>query len=239
MWWAGSEQVDVFLGRTRVGLQRPGKPARWEQGVSADDLWNVARDAIRADGRASVRVWLGGALARPFILPVMEGLAGIRDARAIAATRAAEETGLAGPCSVSIDAWQPDVPTVCVAIEEDLHHRIEHTGSKEVRVIGIRPWWSAVLCDAGTDAGSLAVLTVDDGESLVTLAGAGDAITVASSYTPAPEGGQRTAMVQRILSGVSAGAGAQRHARLAPLQEVPPVPSHSRCPFAPLWDGTP
>lgn len=240
MWSAGSDTIHVFLGRSRLGLHRQGEAARWEQGASAADLWSRAVAGLNPRRRSSVHVWLGGNLARPFLLPPLEGLGTTADACIVAGSRANEETGLQGPCAVSIDAWRPRASTACVAMEEELRAAILAAGSGRVRIAGIRPWWSAVLCDPGTEARATCVLSVDDGESLVVLAGADDGIDLAASYSPAPDAAQREALVRRILSARGEGPQGHRHARLAmPPDLTGGRKAASHCPFLPEWGTAP
>lgn len=238
MWWAGSESVHIFLGRTRVGMQVfGGGPAQWEVGRSASDLWMAALEEIRARRRVSVRIWLSGSVARPFILPAVQGLGTLADARMVAATRAPEETGLVGPCCVSMDVWRPGEPAMCVAMEEGLRKAIEAgEDAKKVRVVGIRPWWAAVLCDPACEANSLSILTVDDGESLVALAGLDQQIEVASTYVPVLDDLQRAALMQRVISATGRSNARRRHASFAAAPEATPASGNaSQCPFTATW----
>ena len=237
MWSVGSETVHVFLGRSRLGLQRRGGPVQWKTGGLAVALWSDACAELRPGRRCSVRVWLSGSLARPFILPAVAGLSKFADAKVVAAARASEETGLDGPCRVSIDAWHPGAPAICVAVEEALLAEIEASeDTRRVRVTSIRPWWSAVLCDPAAGARTLSILTVDDGESLVALAGSGDRMEVASSYVPALDEAQRKALCQRMVLAAGTDVGAQRHADLQSHADSPPPPAGKTSrPFAPVW----
>lgn len=239
MWSAGSDTIDVFLGRNRFGVQRRGEHARWETGSDSLESLGDALDSVQGSRGVSVRIWLSGSLARPFVLPPLQGLTTWADAQAVAAARASEETGLDAPCCVSIDRWKAGAPVGCVAMEEALRASIlTLLVTRKVRIAGIRPWWAAVLCDRATHARSLALLTVDDGESLVVLAGEKDGLDMACCYTPAPDTIQRASLVQRILSAGGQGARAHRHATLVTRNATgAAAPSASTGAFLVEWDS--
>lgn len=231
MSWVGSRPVHLFLGARRAGLVQEGRSERWIDAESTRQAWDLALDEIPP--RSSLRIWLSGGVARPFLLSV-QGLRA-EDAPTVSASRASEETGLASPCRVVVERWLPDGRLLCVAAEESVIAAIETAAAgKRVHVKTIRPWWAAVGFGDGVSAASVGAVTIEDGDSLVALAGSGDAMEVATALVPAPFPEERQTLLHRLT--VLGGGGRQRHARL----DIGQVRARAgACPFGASWSDTP
>lgn len=186
MWWAGSE-AHVYVTQVGASLRLPGV---------AETVSIAANGAAHAMGSAiealkvhaprvrRARVWLGGAIARPFMLGSVAGLRDRVEALSIARARAAQYTGLDGPCEVWLDAWQADVDCLAVAMERSLLDAATSEAERwGVRLSGISPAWNAVLTGALADRRPQLLAVREEG-ALTLLALSDKRVVRASVATP-------------------------------------------------------
>ncbi len=209
MSWAGSEIVQLYLGTSRVAMSghvasSPGE-VQWlaaDSPVHGLELALAHLDSRRWRWhRPRLAISLSGALAPPFLLEPVTGVAQIHDARQIATHMAQEATGLEGPCVVWLDAWSAGRPCLCVAMERAMRDAIESTSRHSgARLVGLRPWWMLAFnhaVDRGRAADAL--LLVDDTDAATILIGAAGALATAASYSPRPEPQELRALTVRAL----------------------------------------
>ncbi len=196
MSWAASEVIQIYLGTTRVAVagHDASSPAE-EHWLAADSPLDGLRkvlvllDARRAGWRRPrLAISLSGALAPPFFLEPVSGLVHIREAQEVVAHMALEATGLEGPCDVWLDAWAPQRPCLCVAMDRSLRGAIESACRRSgARLVALRPWWTLAFnhaLDRGRGADAL-VLAHDTDAATVLIGGTG-ALISAASHSPVP-----------------------------------------------------
>jgi hypothetical protein len=180
--------MDIFLGRSVLGVCTLGKPARWFDVSNAFEGWDRAQQEIESMGgkhkaKVRTRVWLSGSLARPFMLPVLPGLTRAQDALKVAQTMCAEATGLADPCRLWLDDWVKDQACLAVAMEQSLVDAVEAGAGKAKFVLeSLRPWWSEALRESLSLAEHPSLLAIDDGEALTVLGASKQGFTTAVGY---------------------------------------------------------
>lgn len=197
MWWAGKR------ARARTAIAYAGEGAvRLAQGGALVAAARVdGRDAALAALAAGwkempagtrLRVAVGGAACRPYLLPDVEGVAGEADWAAIAASLVEESTGLPPDSPVWLDVGQ-STPRLAVAIDAAWLRGIEALAGR--RLDSVRPWW-AMAIDAARPAPASAAaspsaalvaggrhgLAVVDSDALVLLLAEGDTYRVARTY---------------------------------------------------------
>ncbi len=202
--WAGSEVWDLYLDTASNGLARLGQAPTWEahatpaQGASA----GMKRLRAQARGWASprVRVWLSGALAKPFVLTPVTGLKGKLEAQAMAQAMVREATGLEPGCDVCLDSVPKSAPALSVAIPSDLGQEIAGTAKAlRVTIKSLRPWWAGALGEALASDARLELFAAQDTEAVTVLVAKENVWLSANTYTPNPNGAQLEALVTRRL----------------------------------------
>lgn len=197
-------RVDVFLGLTNravsvdgrvVVLEGTGGPIEALDGF----LERVLKEVPARWTRPSARVWLSGALARPFIFGPVEGLKRWHEVLALAKTRAADATGIVEGCEVTVEDWPALHSTLAVAVGSSLLDALESGAQRVgVRLKSIRPWWAMAaehLLGARND-GALTAIT--DPDSLVVLTSQGGRVDAANAYLPRPAGHEADALLARV-----------------------------------------
>jgi hypothetical protein len=207
VWSVGSERWDVFVGEDVAGLAAPGDGAvtwtRCESAMRGFETSAAQLLQMRAEkgqkGAVRARLWLSGALARPFVLPAMEGVKRWQEAIQIAETLAPESTGLDGACTVWLDRWHAGTATLAVAASSELLRSVEEMAQVQgLQIATISPWWNAVLNAALMLPEPAGLLVIEDAESSTVLSGAQGAFVIAKTYQPRPDAGQRRAMLSRL-----------------------------------------
>ncbi|HET9645623.1 MAG TPA: hypothetical protein VFP68_20210 [Burkholderiaceae bacterium] len=206
MWLAGNRRsrgdLDLYIGTRAFAFA--GKGRRHTEaaldGIDAVFLTMEAHLDNGAEGSSRVRVWLSGALCRPFVVPVLPGVRTQDELHRAAMAMAAARTGLPGPCEVWLDAGPLDRSRVAVAMHREVLDRLlQVLRARRDRIVSIRPWWSGVLDEASRrDANAPAIAAVDD-ESLTVLLGHGDAIESVNCISPIIDADAATAALARAL----------------------------------------
>jgi hypothetical protein len=143
VWWAGRASLDIYVGACRLaavapeGSWLPPPVADATQGLNLLSDWLVQRSK-----RHPVRVWLGGALCRPFLMPDMPGLPPTQAQRALRAV-ASERTGLNPDCRVWCEpSGVGRGPRIGAAVEGLLLDGLMATLAKSrAHCLSLRPWW--------------------------------------------------------------------------------------------------
>lgn len=241
MWWAGSKAHDVYLG-TRATAVCLGAESVWQEAVPDVDTALAALGAWleQAAARCKLRVWLSGALCRPFILPAVPGIRGELEWQRMASALAAEHTGLTGPCRVWVDPTKGDVPRVAAAIEESTLDRllsaVNGTAGHRHSLVSIRPWWADVLRAALRDDATRHAVAAQDCDSLTLLVGdrqQGDAFAVATTLTPVVDADTAKSALSRLLLSFDVPEGQEIVGRLA-LQRDAREPTRRDVALSPL-----
>jgi hypothetical protein len=188
VWSAGSDRAEVFIGSGVAGVALHER-SQWIDAASPRDAWERARKSIasgvqrRRFRRIPARVWLSGALARPFLVPSVAGLRHQREALEVARSLCAAATGLNGTTRIWLHDWRAGQPCLAVAVEDSVIDMIE-TGAKSgaVRIASIQPWWTQALNALFAGDTPPSTVAVDDGDSLIVVGAADGAVTSASAY---------------------------------------------------------
>jgi hypothetical protein len=149
-------------------------------------------------------------VARPFIVQPVPGLRSWTEARRLAEALAPDETGLAGPCEVWLDAAPAGHALLGVAIETATREIIERVlAAHGVRAVAMRPWWTVALARALDAQPALSRIVVAEPESLVVLAGRDGVFSATATCAPLPSPEHAAAWLQRsVLSlGIADGEG--------------------------------
>ena len=188
MSWDGGEPTDLYLGDRQVAVcVGPRLIARadiddWSQGAAqAPALLKRHRPAH------AVRVWLGGGLCRPFLLP--EAAATLRrgereQLRHVLARRTLACPGV--PCTVWSEAPPPGLRPVAVGVQTvvltRLHQAVSAAGA---RVGHVGPWWAEALNRLlAADGTALVALAVHDGDAVTVLRGRGPSFDEVRTIAP-------------------------------------------------------
>lgn len=154
--------------------------------------------------RRRTTVWLSGALARPFLVEPVSGLASREELVQVAQAQAAEATGLSDPCTVWLDGrWSPETGGLAAAVETGVLSALQDWGRlHRTPLSAVRPWWNLPLNDrlgAGrSTAGQAALVSLQDEEALMVFGqDAGGVLRCASAYWPLPETDARVALMKR------------------------------------------
>jgi hypothetical protein len=227
--------AQAFLGQSCVALARPGEPLRDAQTDNAAQGWGqllawlteAGPTAGRRRRRPHVRLWVSGALARPWLVPPVAGMQHRREAYEVAQSLVADATGLDTPCVLWLAAWTAGRRCAAVAMEQPTLEVIESAARQSgVHVDGIRPWWSAALEQAlrsrdhplqlptAHTPDSLQWLAVDDLESVTVLGGPPGEIVYANTYMPGMDSAALGATLARLRVSYSLDEGSALLARL-------------------------
>jgi hypothetical protein len=188
VWWAGSKVYDVYLGTRAVAVCQ-GAQVLVAEPVDNFDAAEVAFSKWLAGvrSRLRVRVWLSGGLCRPFIVPDVQGVKAHAERLKVAMALAAQQTGLVGECHVWLEQSKTPEASIAVAVQKECLSQILSvvaSPSCNAKLLSIRPWWSDALRHAVRTHPQVAVLGVQDCDSMTVLVGPGVQYVVASTYSP-------------------------------------------------------
>jgi hypothetical protein len=198
--------VDLYVGQSVVAWARDGRTEVFEDAAgfapALERCLLQAKREWRWFERKSVRVWLSGASARPFIVAPVAGLRSAAEAQAIATAAAGSATGIAAPCAVQLEGLPTAFPTLATAVAQSVIDAI-HTAMKAhgAMAVSLRPWWARAL-DArlGQRLGATLV-AVDEPDGVTLLGASGSVPTVATTLVPRPDPKQTLTMVRRLCMG--------------------------------------
>jgi len=208
VWLAASRVQHAYLGTRCVAFTDASHVLQWRDVSSFEEgLQAVAQGmaATAATRRAAVKLWLSGALARPFLVEPVPGLRGWREAQRVAMGLAPDATGLAGPCSVWLDDGLPAHGVLAVAVDQSTLRSIETQLEREsgMRIASMRPWWAHALDGALTSDADRRLLVVEEPDAWTLLGGVGAEFSLASTCWPLPEHDQAMGWVRRSLLGAA------------------------------------
>lgn len=205
MSWAGSEVWDLYLGLEAFGLAPQGTAPAW---TSHTDVLAACSAAVaqvprsrrlhRWLRRPEVRIWLSGAIARPFVIEWPDGLKGSEERLRLAKSMVAVATGLETPCAVWLSERAGSTPSLAVALDAQLPDTLSQAAARQGLVASsIRPWWSKVLQLEVQQSSQLDLLVVEDEDSLTVLGSQSNRWILADSYVPASLGQHCEALIAR------------------------------------------
>ena len=203
--------IEIYIGLHSGGWALDGRTQGWSAHADpAQGLERWAREiGQRHAGRwrwARADLWLSGGLARPFLCGPLAGLTSWREAETFAAAVAPEATGLAGPCRVQLEDWPGDAAALGTALDVTLAEVIDAV-AKSCRVAwrSVRPRWAAAIDHMLAQRPSTALVAVAEQDALTVLCGSTTSVAspgglaLASTYVPAPDPAQATALWHRLM----------------------------------------
>ena len=219
MWSAGSEVLDIYVGRAEGGVARGEQRLFWQSHASLDAglaaLFEraAAERKSRWQRRPRARVWLSGALARPFLCGPVQGLKRWAEVEALAEAMAPDATGLAAPCVVQVETWPCAHAALAVAINVETRDAIEAAARVHgVTVRSIRPWWAAALNHVLADGSKARLVAIADGDAMTLLGPDAGRFDAASAYVPGPTGAQADSLLARLA--LTSGAASENVVRV-------------------------
>lgn len=210
MWLAGARVLDLYLG-TRLAVLCDGNRLLERQQVpdAATGLAAAAEWLGPLAQRAKLRVWLSGALGRPFIVEAVAGLRGSDETRRVTQSQAQRALGCQEPCRVWMEQSTRHGQRVAAAASEVWLGQVEQTMAQlKWPLNSIAPWWADVLRHqsaaakrrAMAGAGPQAwVLAVHDCDSLTVLAGAGKHFNWLRTVAPIDDAASARAALSRSM----------------------------------------
>lgn len=186
MWWAGSCPIHVYLGERLAGVSMPSQPDAWVEVDSVSNGWRWADESVRFGSkegawRRAVHIWLSGSLARPFMLPELPGVRTEDEARKIAESLAAEETGLVGDCVVRLDRWSKSGSTLGTAMSSEVWGMLFEKSTSIGTPQSVSPWWCIALNQALNQEDGLELVAVREADATTVLGGGGRSVDLAKS----------------------------------------------------------
>lgn len=194
----------AFLGRAAVAIAPAGQAVQWQPlPNAADPVAALLQQAAQIQPRPrSLNLWLSGAFARPFVAGPLAGVRRWHEVQTVLAAMAPEATGLAGPCTVWIAGPVHRQAGLVVAVPRALLDDLDRQAKAQaLRLRSIRPWWSAAFNAGLAQVPGAQLRVLDDGEALTSLQGQGGISTHAATQWPAPDAGQRTGWLARLMAG--------------------------------------
>jgi hypothetical protein len=215
--------VDIYLGLTQGAVASRDGAVQWceyakiEQG--ADILFaRAAQPAASRWGRRGARVWLSGALARPFLCGPVAGLRRWREVMELAQAAAVEATGIEAPCAVSVESWPHPKPAMAVAVGTATLDTVERTAhAHRVPVRSLRPWWAWAL--GHISARDASIMAMTDSDSMTVLIEQDERLHTANGYLPSPSSEHEDKLLARLA--LTAGVGLETLVRIDLSREQP------------------
>ena len=204
MLWAGSDHWDLFVGRDSLGYAQLGAMPTWHphQNLHAS-LADVLRTIqMQRSGwrRPRVRLWLSGALARPFVLVRPVGIKSDAELKLLAQAQAGRITDLLGPAALWLSNPGKSGLTLVAAMDLAVRDALVEAASKAgVRLQSMRPLWASLLIEVVSTTRSVQLLAAEDPDALTVIVSQDEQWVTADSYVPRPEQAPRQALVARRM----------------------------------------
>lgn len=211
MLWGSAERWQMYLGTTICGLAPATSAPRW-QASTEPEQWLAGLDAdLRRNRRLlfrrrpSLRVWLSGALARPFLLAPMAGLRNRSEILQVARRKAAEGLDLNLPTDLWLDSTDLKHPAIGVVMPKSMRSALDAFAIRNGFVLrSIAPWWAGALDTvlSNSQENRLDLFAVRDDDSLTVLGSSEEQWRLAETLAPPPAPSQSQATLLRMaLSG--------------------------------------
>lgn len=202
--------LQVYVAHDRCGWLDASGSAHWlEEGDLEGRLAQCVDAAAKAWPRrglrgAPVKVWVSGALARPFLLGPVAGLKGGAEIRGFAQSQVLDATGWDQSCQVRLEGDVTKGRVLATAMPAAVHARIEALVQRaKLRLVSLRPWWAGALDQALAAQPGLEMLVVEEPESLVMLAGQQGTWSMVEVLMPKPSPDEALRAVRRLMAGSS------------------------------------
>lgn len=141
MLWAGCKGT-LYLDDQVATVRIDGAEVKCWQGSPWDALLGDVASHLVAQRCKQLEVWLSGGLARPFLVPSVQGIKRWSEVEAMAQGMAETNTQLHGPLHVWLGRWQRDQPTLAVACEMSVLTALHDLkASHGVHVRAVTPVW--------------------------------------------------------------------------------------------------
>lgn len=201
MLWAG-EPIDAYVGERRIALWRSSTAVGvWEVVDGPKALGEHLRSGVHKERwalRPAVRVWLSGALARPFLMSAVTGLKSWAEARAVAAKRFTQEGGQGGESSIWLEELPLHGDVLGVAVAKSTLDALQQSvAGASMRATSVRPWWAFALDGVRDRLAEVEVVAIADTDSLVILASEAEQWREVVVHEPRPSGPQAEAAIRR------------------------------------------
>jgi hypothetical protein len=194
---------DLYVDDGPVVWARDGEVLRFDEGQGLDAVLSRCLVEVKRHrrwfDRRGVRIWLSGALARPFVIEPVSGLRSVAEATALAQSAAAGATGLSGVCAVALESLPVGRPALVTAVERQVLDGLLATLKRHrMTARSIRPWWACVLEERLRTSPQPHLVCIAEGRVATLLAGEGPvlAMTVMSS-----DAQQLGGLVRRVCAG--------------------------------------
>ena len=149
MWLVRSKPLDIYLGETLFGIRCPYlAETEWFEwsGWQTDVLVLLEKLALLRPDGATARLWLSGALARPFIVPADRDAQTPLEIQALADLLAPQASMLDGELQVWTEGRRPTPGMLAVATDARLRSELAtRLAANEVKVVSMRPWWNLIF----------------------------------------------------------------------------------------------
>lgn len=212
MWLAGAKVHDLYLGTRLVALCQGQRLVARQPVANAEAGLVLATEWLGASGyRSKLRIWLSGALCRPFIVESIAGQRGAGEIDRIIQVQAQRALGRQEACRVWQERAARQGQRISIAVGEHWLGKIEQTmRGLRLPVKSIAPWWAEVLrahsIDGRANASTskpngIQVLAVHDCDSLTILAGSGQGFALVRTVAPIGDAtSARSALSRSLLS---------------------------------------
>lgn len=234
MWWAG-DRLDAYVGTRQAALCAGGRLLHNERVATGDEAVELLHGWLQGR-RPRLRIWLSGALCRPFLLhgPAQFRGAAELDAAAAMLARRVLDGAVARFWLAPVQRGAPSCLGAAAA-EDRLAALEDRLAPRSRGRVGIGPWWGAGprLLQASARGAASAVI-VHDCDSLTWLAGTDRAWIDVRSAAPIDDHATVEATVQRWRLSTELALDAAVHIGLAPAPDAVPGGAPGTLPLAPL-----
>jgi len=186
--WSGlRDERQLYLGQFFASLLRPnGELTHFEFDRVETGLQSIAAALSERRGRLlqpRVKVWLSGALARPFRCGPVEGLRGWAEASSMCEAMAPAATGFDGDCLVYLNGWPGEKSAQAVAMERSLLADLEALALHcRFRLRSVKPAWTYALRQHGKEVQQGGLLAIVERDAMTLLSQADPAPDVPGTY---------------------------------------------------------
>lgn len=190
---SAAEPVELYVGLRecwRAGTATTPEARRFDSPAAA-------LEGMGSSSRGRLRVWLSGALARPFLVGPIAGLRRRREALEAARAVAGALAG-SGALEVVLEGWPGQKAALAIASPSATMVELGALCVRlRLRTAFIRPWWCRVL-EAMPQATQVTAVAIEDGDALTILRDSGSEWLTARTYHPKPATDQLAQAISRL-----------------------------------------
>lgn len=189
MLWAGCKAT-LYLDENAASVCVDGGEVRiWQGQPWATHLPEVVAH-VTSHRCKQLEIWLSGSLARPYLVPAVQGLKRWSEVEAMANSLAESATQQEGPLHVWLGRWRGDQPMLAVACPLPLMTALHDLKSSHgLRVKSIAPVWRWVAQQDTSDEHDAHMLLIHEASATTLLHkdASGQWSSVATYAPPVPE----------------------------------------------------